>query len=65
MNYKIVERTFDADKYPKDSKERAKLNEDIVTSEYGRNTKYIVFTPSSAFSFKTRKEAEALVHSAK
>ena len=42
LNYKIVRRTFEAKKYPKNSPERTRLNKDNITSEYLPSYKYVV-----------------------
>lgn len=43
MKTEIIKRTFEAEKHPKGSPERAKLNENQITSEYMHGTKYIAF----------------------
>ena len=42
LNYKIVKRKFTALNYPKGSTNRAKLNNNPLTSEYMTSYKYIV-----------------------
>ena len=68
MKTEIKRRTFEAAKYPKGSKERNRLNEDLLTSEYMVSQKYtlFVFHPEtethlayvSKFSYRTRSECE-------
>ncbi len=55
----IKRRTFRALDYPKGSKERIKLNEEILTSEYLTDYKYIIQAGNHTFkTFKTFKECE-------
>ena len=67
----ILTRTFEAKSYPKGSKEREKLNEDSLTSEYMPSEKYEarVYLPANASytsdiikrSFRTKKDAQAYI----
>lgn len=55
----IIKRTFEALKHPKGSQERIKLNEELITSEYQPDYKYILEVGNyQLHAFKTRKEAE-------
>lgn len=68
----ILRRTFEANRYPKGSQERARLNEDALTSEYYPSHKYLLRvqalmsdgTPDLAqkwqdYTYRTKREAEA------
>jgi hypothetical protein len=59
----IKKRTFEALNYPKSSKERNKLNEEILTSEYQTSYKYIIELGGKyqLQTFKTRREAEEYI----
>jgi hypothetical protein len=56
---KIQRRTFEANKYPKGSPERNRLNEDPLTSEYMPSYRYIEFIGPEKHKvlFRTKKEA--------
>lgn len=55
----IKKRTFEALKHPEGSPERIKLNEELITSEYQQDYKYIIEVGNyQLHAFKTRKEAE-------
>lgn len=55
---KIIKRTFKANKYPKGSQERIKLNEEILTSEYQPDYKYILEVGNYQLkAFKTEGDA--------
>lgn len=56
----VKKRTFEAEKYPKGSPERAKLNEKALTSEYYHSMKYIIIdeTGRGIHTYRTKKEAE-------
>jgi hypothetical protein len=58
--YTIVRRTFEAEKYPKGSAERAKLNENPLTSEYAHSYKYAVVDGSgeSMEEFYSKTDAQ-------
>jgi hypothetical protein len=43
MTTEVIKRTFEAEKHPKGSPERAKLNEEGLTSEYMHSQKYTAF----------------------
>ena len=59
---RIIKRTFEALKYPKGSAEREKLNEEIETSEYLEDEKYILEGGTyQLHSFKTLEEAEEYI----
>ncbi len=54
----IVKRTFEAAQYPKGSPERARLNENVSTSEYSKSQKYLFFTERWGYqTYKTLPEA--------
>lgn len=68
----LVKRTFEAEKYPKDSEERARLNLDGATSEYMHSHRYMVHKPFLMsdgtphprqkyidYHFRTKTEAQA------
>lgn len=62
---KPLRRTFEASKFHKGSTERAKLNEDVLTSEYMTSHKYLLRVPfnppAQPFfneTFRTKREAE-------
>lgn len=55
----VKRRTFGAKRYPKGSPERARLNEDVLTSEYMPSYRYCVPNGRSTRSFRTKAEAEA------
>ena len=68
----ILRRTFDAAKFPKGSPERAKLNGDVLTSEYMTSYRYMArwpfymsngtrnpVQPFGDRAFRTKAEAEA------
>jgi hypothetical protein len=68
----ILRRTLEANRYPKGSPERARLNEDALTSEYYPSHKYLLRvqalmndgTPNPAqkwhdYSYPTKREAQA------
>lgn len=59
----IKKRTFEANKYPKGSLERNKLNEEILTSEYQPSYKYIIELNGKyqLKTFKTKREAEEYI----
>lgn len=54
----VVKRLFTALNYPKGSKERVKLNNNIETSEYFTSYKWGAVGGNYSLSFKTKKEAE-------
>lgn len=45
MKVEVVRRTFEAAKHPKKSAERARLNEDAITSEYLPSHRYAIRYP--------------------
>lgn len=55
----IIKRTLEASKHPKGSKERIKLNEEIITSEYQPSYKYILEIGGKyqLKAFRTKREA--------
>lgn len=58
---KVVRRTFEALKHPKGSPERARLNEDWLTSEYMTSYRYGVREDDGTqtpFTYRTKAEAE-------
>lgn len=56
---KIIKRTFKANQHPEGSQERNKLNEELITSEYQPDYKYILEVGNyQLHAFKTREEAE-------
>ena len=55
----VIRRTFEAADYPKGSEDRARLNEDAVTSEYGPSMRYM--TSGDRKSSRTKREALAHV----
>lgn len=56
---KIIKRTFQASQHPEGSQERNKLNEELITSEYQPDYKYILEVGNyQLHAFKTRDEAE-------
>lgn len=56
---KIIKRTFQASQHPEGSQERNKLNEELITSEYQPDYKYILEVGNyQLHAFKTREEAE-------
>lgn len=56
---KIIKRTFEANKYPKGSQNKIKLNEEILTSEFQPQYKYILEVGSYQLkAFKTKQEAK-------
>ena len=67
MKTEIRKRKFDALNYPYGSEERAKMNEDVLTSEYMPSYKYVLFAYHaetdtqceyvSKYNFRTKKEA--------
>ena len=75
VKVEVLKRTFEASKHPKDSAERAKLNEDSLTSEYMVSHKYEgrVHHPETKthtaytdkYHFNTKAEAEEYVASKK
>lgn len=75
MRTEIKRRTFESEKYAKDSLKRAKLNENVLTSEYMHSYKYTLFVYYfetkernayiSTRSFRTKKEAEVEMESFK
>jgi hypothetical protein len=58
---KVVRRTFEAKRFPKGSKERARLNADSLTSEYLPTYQYVLrgdngeYTP---YCYHTKVEAQ-------
>lgn len=52
----VIRRTFEAANHPKGSDERARLNENAVTSEYMPSYRY---TTSDGRSWRTKAEAQA------
>lgn len=54
----VHRRTFEAKQHPAGSAERAKLNEDSITSEYMPSYKYVSKGPHHNISFRTKREAE-------
>lgn len=56
---KIVKRTFEAKKYPKNSLKRKELNKNTITSEYMPSYKYAIIGKHFAFTKQTKKEAVA------
>lgn len=62
IRYTVHRRTFGATRYPKGSPERAKLNENALTSEYMPSYRYLVVdrdNPRQTRSFRTKREAIA------
>ena len=59
----IIKRTFEANKHPKGSQERIKLNEEIVTSEYQPSYKYILEVGGKyqLKAFRTNQEAKEYI----
>ena len=70
-NWTVLRRTFEAKKFPEGSAERAKFNEDALTSEYMPSYKYLLRKPAlmsdgtphpnqkwNTRQFKTKAEAE-------
>ncbi len=57
MTPEIVRRTFEAEKYPKGSLDRERLNLNAATSEYMPSHRYAV----DRQSFRTKREAIAFV----
>lgn len=70
-NGKVIRRTFEAEKHPKGSEERNRLNCNPITSEYLHGERYLVIwdaimddgtpNPSQEFhnrGFRTKHEAE-------
>jgi hypothetical protein len=55
---KIIKRTFEANKHPKGSEERTRLNCSAVTSEYMTSYKYLV----GRKQFRTKREAEEFIN---
>jgi hypothetical protein len=68
----ILPRTFEANQHPKGSQERARLNEDALTSEYYPSHKYLLRiqavmndgTPNPVqkwhdYTYRTKREAQA------
>lgn len=61
---KVTRRTFEALKFPKASSERAKLNEDWLTSEYMPSHGYGVRNDDGShlpFTYRSKAEAERKV----
>jgi len=58
---KIFKRRFEARLYPKGSLAREKMNMDILTSEHMPDHKYAVTDDSQTYTFRTKKEARALI----
>ncbi len=59
--YLIVRRTFEATKFPKGSPQRAKLNENTMTSEYMTSYKWSIMGHNFSTTAKTLKEASEKV----
>lgn len=58
----ITKRTFEALKYPKGSQKRIELNENIITSEYQQDYRYVLeIGDYQLIAFKTRSEAEEYI----
>lgn len=56
--YEVKRRTFEAEKFPGGSDERAKLNCDTATSEYMHSYKYAVVSFAPTMTFRTKSEAQ-------
>lgn len=54
----IKKRTFEAKKFPKWSGQRAKLNEQVLTSEYLPSYKYVVIEGDKQRAFRTKSDAK-------
>jgi hypothetical protein len=56
----VKKRTFEAEKYPKGSPERVRLNMKALTSEYYHSMKYIIVddTDRGIHVYRTKKEAQ-------
>lgn len=63
MNYMLIKRTFEADKHPFGSAERARLNDKVETSEYMHSYKWLVRDLKTGFeqTFTSRASAEAYI----
>jgi hypothetical protein len=59
--YQVVKRTFEAERFPKGSPERANLNENIVTSEYMHSHKYAIIGDHFSNSKRSKAEADRFV----
>lgn len=62
----VKRRTFEAEKHPKGSPERARLNCNSLTSEYLHGTKYVVCEDDGSttpFTYATKREAELFIQS--
>ncbi len=57
-NYEVIKRTFEALKHPKQSSERMRLNDNIITSEYMPSYDWAVVGAFHSSGYKTKKEAE-------
>ena len=59
FGYAVMRRKFTARHFPKGSTQRIKLNDDILTSEYGPGSPYAVVSDDGKFSssFRTKKKA--------
>lgn len=56
--YKVHNRTFEALRFPLDSKERKKLNEDALTSEYLPDRKFCMkYKDGIACAYQTKEQA--------
>ena len=61
--FQVIKRTFEAEQHPKGSPERAKLNENVVTSEYMHSHRYAIIGDHFSNSRRSKAEAEAFVAS--
>ena len=59
VKWEIVKRTFEANKFPKGSTARKKLNKNPITSQYSPSDKFIVYKDGRRFdSYRTKKMAQ-------
>lgn len=61
--YLVARRTFEALNFPKNSPERKRLNENVMTSEYMTSCRWGIIGHNLSTSAKTKKEAKEKVRS--